>query len=87
MAARVLGLDVECVSYCDSWQPARDWAAANHGLPAAAMRSDVLTRPPLPADLDLCVAGPPCQAWSAAGKGGGLADPRGPMWQFAVDAI
>eukprot|EP00969_Alexandrium_andersonii_P031203 1361396-Alexandrium_andersonii.AAC.1 len=32
-AARMLGLETERVSYCDSWQPARDWAAANHGLP------------------------------------------------------
>eukprot|EP00969_Alexandrium_andersonii_P278415 12307275-Alexandrium_andersonii.AAC.1 len=68
-AMRMLGLEVERASYCDAWQPARDWAAANHGLPAAVMRSDVLTRPPLPAGLDLYVAGPPCQAWSAAGKG------------------
>eukprot|EP00969_Alexandrium_andersonii_P223366 9865859-Alexandrium_andersonii.AAC.1 len=60
-AVRVLGLEVECVSYCDSWQPARDWAAADHG--------------------------PPCQAWSVAGKGGGMSGPRGPMWQFTVDAI
>eukprot|EP00969_Alexandrium_andersonii_P227519 10047720-Alexandrium_andersonii.AAC.1 len=52
-AARMLGLETERISYCDSWQPARDWAAANHGLPARVMRSDVLTRPPLPPDLDL----------------------------------
>eukprot|EP00969_Alexandrium_andersonii_P158912 7021388-Alexandrium_andersonii.AAC.1 len=51
------------------------------------MHSDVLTRPPLPVGLDLYVAGPPCQAWLAAGKGGGMSDPRGPMWQSAVDAI
>eukprot|EP00969_Alexandrium_andersonii_P319672 14122339-Alexandrium_andersonii.AAC.1 len=74
----MLGLEVECVSYCDSWQPARDRAAAKHGLPASVMHSDVLTGPPLPAGFDLYVAGPPCQAWSAAGKGGGMSDPRGP---------
>ena len=30
-------------------------------------------------DVDLVVAGPPCQPWSKAGKGGGLEDARGPL--------
>eukprot|EP00969_Alexandrium_andersonii_P000140 6077-Alexandrium_andersonii.AAC.1 len=61
-AIAMLGIQADCVSYCDAWQPARDWAAANHGLRSAVMHTDVLTRPPLPQDLDLYVAGPPCQA-------------------------
>eukprot|EP00969_Alexandrium_andersonii_P019996 872816-Alexandrium_andersonii.AAC.1 len=52
-AARMLGSTTERVSYCDSWQPARDWAAANNVLAAAVMHTDVLARPPLLPDLDL----------------------------------
>eukprot|EP00969_Alexandrium_andersonii_P236642 10447075-Alexandrium_andersonii.AAC.1 len=61
-AAWMLGLATASAAYCDSWQAARGWAATNHGLAAAVMHSDALTRPPLPPDLDLYVAGPPCQA-------------------------
>lgn len=41
-------------------------------------------------DVDLLVGGPPCQAWSTAGKRGTVGDPRGQLiWQFLnfVDAL
>jgi DNA (cytosine-5)-methyltransferase 1 len=41
-------------------------------------------------ELDLLVGGPPCQAWSTAGKRGTVGDPRGQLiWRFLefVDAL
>ena len=35
-------------------------------------------------DIDLLVGGTPCQSWSSAGKGAGLADPRG---QLAIEFL
>jgi DNA (cytosine-5)-methyltransferase 1 len=36
-----------------------------------------------PGELDLLVGGPPCQAYSSAGKRGSVSDPRGTLiWQF-----
>lgn len=75
ISLRGLGVCFEDVAASDSWSVARTFLLRNHRC--SVVYTDVHSRPFAYHDLDLYVAGPPCQPFSSAGKNLGEADPAG----------
>lgn len=77
-ALRTLGVKFKHVWSCEKNMNLRRYSCANYGG-ADTSYSDAMTRTTAKMKkVDLCVAGPPCPAWSQLGKRGGLDDERGP---------
>eukprot|EP00969_Alexandrium_andersonii_P116333 5143083-Alexandrium_andersonii.AAC.1 len=59
---------------------------ANYGLPEECCYDDVVERP-LPPEVTVYCAGPPCQSFSDAGQRGGVDDERGQLFEQAALAV
>jgi len=69
----------------ESYLPARDFISSNHHC--QRLFHDALHRPDRQEHIDLYISGPPCQPWSAYGKGQGRSDPRGRLFDASIRFI